>query len=47
LDLVIQNCAEIKPTPTNDIQISEVGLPELIDRCGLVFKLAGGLDRRD
>jgi len=42
--VIIKDRAEIEPAPANDFEIGEVRLPQLIDGCGLVFELAGGLD---
>ena len=33
--VIIQDRAEIEPAPADDLQISEVSLPELVDRCRL------------
>ena len=42
--VIVQNCAEIEPTPTDNLQVSEVRLPKLIDGRGLIFELIGGLN---
>src|SRR6185436_473167 len=39
---VIQDRAEIKPSPAGHLEIGEVGLPELVWRRRLVLELAGG-----
>ena len=39
---VIKDCAEIKPAPARDLQVSEVGLPQLVDGCGFVLELVSG-----
>ena len=39
---VIEDCAEVEPTPTCNLQVSEVGLPELVD--GRRFVLEINLD---
>ena len=44
--VIVQDRAEIKPSLPNDLEIGEVGLPELVDCCGLVLELIGGLDRQ-
>jgi len=38
------NGREIVPAPPHDLEIGEVGLPELVGRRGLVFELFGRLD---
>ncbi len=42
---VIEHSREIVPTPTGDLEIGEVGLPELIDGRRLVLELIGRLDQ--
>jgi len=42
--VIVQGRAEIKPPPANDLEIGEVGLPQLIDGRGFVFELTGSLD---
>jgi hypothetical protein len=42
--VIVQYCAEIEPAPANHLQIGEVRLPKLIDGCGFVLELTGGLD---
>ena len=42
--VIVENRAEIEPTPAQYLDVGEVGLPKLIDRRGLVFELTGGLD---
>ena len=41
--VIIKDCAEIEPAPTEDFDVCEVGLPKLIDGCRFVFELVGGL----
>ena len=45
--VIVQDRAEIEPPPADDLHIGEVGLPTLIDGCGLVFELAGRLDHNE
>ena len=40
---VVEDGREIEPSPADDLQVREVGLPELIDGGRLVFKLIGRL----
>ena len=42
--VIVQDRAEIKPPPANDLEIGEVRLPQLIDGRGFVFELTGSLD---
>ena len=42
--VIIQDRAEIKPAPANDLEVSEVRLPQLVDGRCLVFELIGRLD---
>ena len=42
--VIIKDRAEIEPSPADDLQIGEVGLPELVDGGGFVFELARSLD---
>ena len=35
---------EVVPAPADDLEIGEVGLPELVGRSCLVLELVGGLD---
>ena len=42
--VVVQNCAEIEPAPTDYLQVSEVCLPKLVNGRGLILELVGGLD---
>ena len=47
---VIENGRQIEPAPPDDLEIREVGLPELIDGRGLVPELIGSFnddERRD
>lgn len=41
---VVEHRRQIEPTPADDLQICEVGLPELVGRCRLVMEFVGGLD---
>ena len=41
---VIENGAEIKPAPTDDLDVGEVSLPTLVDTARLVFELTARLD---
>ena len=34
--VIVEDRAEIEPTPANDLQICEVGLRKLVDGCGFV-----------
>jgi len=42
--VVIEDGGEVVPAPADDLEISEVGLPELVGRSRLVLELVGGLD---
>jgi hypothetical protein len=42
--VIIKDGPQIHPTPANNLQIGEVGLPQLVDGCCLVSKLIGSLD---
>ena len=42
--VIVQDRAEIEPSPADDLQIGEVFLPKLIDRGGFVFELVRSLD---
>ena len=42
--VVIEDGGEVVPAPADDLEISEVGLPELVGRRRLVPELVGGLD---
>jgi len=42
--VIVEDCAEIEPPPSDDLQIGEVGMPELVDCGGFVFELIGRLD---
>ena len=33
----------VEPSPADDLQVGKVGLPQLIDRGGLVFELTSSL----
>ena len=41
---VVQHGGEIVPAPPRDLEVGEVGLPELVDGSGLVFELVRRLD---
>ena len=41
---VVQHGGEIVPAPARDLEIGEVGLPELVGRRGLVLELLGRFD---
>ena len=41
---VVEHGREIVPAPAGDLEIGEVGLPELVGRRGLVLELVGRLD---
>jgi len=43
-EVIVEDRAEIEPAPAESFEIGEVGLPELVDGCGLVFELIGGFD---
>lgn len=45
--VIVQDRAEIEPSPTNDLEIGEVGLPKLGDARCLVFELTGRLDHNE
>ena len=40
---VVEHGRQIEPAPADDLQIGEVGLPELVGRRGLVLELVGRL----
>ena len=42
--VVIQDRGQIIPTPTDDLEVSEVGLPHLVDGRRFVFELIRSLD---
>ena len=42
--VIVEDGAEIEPAPSQNFDLGKVCLPELIDRCGFVFRLAGRLD---
>ena len=42
--VVIQDRAEIIPTPADDLEVGEVRLPQLINPSRLIFELTGGFD---
>ncbi len=42
--VIIQDGTEIEPAPTQYLDVSEVGLPKLVDPSCLVFELIGCLD---
>ena len=41
---VIEDGGEIEPTPSDHLEVGEVGLPELVGGCCLILELVGGLD---
>ena len=41
--VIVQDRAEVEPSPANDLQVGKVGLPQLIDSGGVVFELTGSL----
>ena len=41
---VVQHGGEIAPAPARDLEIGEVGLPELVGRRGLVLEFLGRFD---
>ena len=41
---VVEHARQIEPAPADDLQIGEVGLPELVGRRGLVAELVRRLD---
>ena len=41
---VIEHGGQVKPAPADNLQVGEVGLPELVRRRGFVFELIGRLD---
>ena len=42
--VIVQDRAEIEPTPAQYLDVGEVGLPKLIDRSRFVFELTGCFD---
>ncbi len=42
--IIIQNGGQVIPTPPRDLEISEVGLPQLIHSCGRVLEGVRGFD---
>ena len=42
--VVIEDGGEVVPAPADDLEIGEIGLPELVGRSCLVPKLVSGLD---
>lgn len=36
--VIIEKCPQVEPTPADDLEIGEVGLPELVRPSGLVVK---------
>ena len=42
--VIIQDCGQVKPAPTNDLQVGEVRLPKLVNGRSLILELVGGLD---
>ena len=45
--VVIEDRAEVIPTPADDLQIGEVGLPQLVRAGGLVPELVGRLHHHE
>ena len=45
--VIVQDRAEIEPTPPQHFEIGEVGLPKLVDGCCLVFEFVGGLEHNE
>src|ERR1700730_10190759 len=41
--VVVEDRRQEAPSPADDLQMSEVGLPELVWRCRLIFKLVCSL----
>ena len=41
---VVEDAREVEPSPTDDLQVGEVGLPKLIGCRGFGVELIGGLD---
>ena len=41
---VVEHGGEIEPAPAGDLEVSEVGLPKLVGRCGLGVELIGGFN---
>lgn len=39
--VIIQNCAEVIPTPTDDFEVGKICLPHLVDSGGFIVKLLG------
>ena len=44
---VIQDGRQIHPAPANDLEVSKVGLPQLIDRRSLIFELIGRFENNE
>ena len=42
--VIVEDRAEIEPTPPKDLDIGKIGLPELVDRCDFAYELTGNLD---
>jgi len=42
--VIIQHGREIIPAPTDDLEISEVRLPHLVDDCRFILEFIGGFD---
>ena len=40
---VIKDCGQVEPTPAGNLQVGEVGLPELVRSCRLVLELVCSL----
>ena len=41
---VVEDRRQVEPAPANDLQVGEVGLPQLVGRSRLVLELIGRLD---
>ena len=41
--VIVEDCAEIEPSPSEDLDVSEVRLPQLVDCRRLVLELIGRL----
>ena len=42
--IVVEDRRQIEPAPTDDFQVGEVGLPDLVGSCRLVLEAVGRLD---
>ena len=41
--IVVEDCRQVESAPAYHFQISEVGLPKLVDRCRLIVEFVGSL----